>query len=587
MSADKMNELPPASSDDSSIAKKKRTRLSLTEKIEAAELLKNGTKSVEVMRKYNISRRTISSIRTNIDDLVRKATQASLPSDRKTFREARYPELDQLLKQYISIARAGKMRINADLLRERALTEKERLISKNPESPLHSFTASKGWTDSFLRRNSLQTPGERGEPGDINLITLAADIAKMRDQLRTYGPECIYNLGETSLFYRLLPRRSYTNMQGNMKSVQGTKYMKTEDRITTYVCTNADGSVKVPISMIGLEKHPPCFRLGSPSVPYLSQEHAWSDGVTFKVWFEEIFLPCVRTNTTDPVILLVDLSITNGFEPQDIQGQVRIAHFPRNSATIHQPVERGIITAWKALYKHCLLKDVAQEVETRNNRRLHAENLLPELRGLTEGYEPNLLEVSELIHTTWNELSLPNIINCWLRADILPRPMQAVLQSGPANIGIARFIPDNHMLSDMMKIMTSLRASLQEQDPFFSSVSDEITSEDAEKWIDIEEDQGTIEAVVNDVFEGMQGRNIPEVVLPATAVAAPPTIDAEMSVENGEKGPPVSRELPTRVELLQMFADLENLAYECNVPLASNHLRKARNALVAASRKET
>ncbi len=57
--------------------------------------------------------------------------------------------------------------------------------------------------------------------------------------------------------------------------------MSAKDRTTAYVCSNADGSEKLPLAIIGTAKNPRCFRLGSPPVPYFSNKTAGSTSLTF------------------------------------------------------------------------------------------------------------------------------------------------------------------------------------------------------------------------------------------------------------------------------------------------------------------
>ena len=57
--------------------------------------------------------------------------------------------------------------------------------------------------------------------------------------------------------------------------------MKSEDRITAYLCTNATGSDKVPLGIIGTANNPRAFRIAPCPVAYFSNKTAWSDGITF------------------------------------------------------------------------------------------------------------------------------------------------------------------------------------------------------------------------------------------------------------------------------------------------------------------
>ncbi len=47
----------------------------------------------------------------------------------------------------------------------------------------------------------------------------AEDMAKLRDRIQEFDVDCIYNANETSLFYNLLPKRSYVTQYENKKTL--------------------------------------------------------------------------------------------------------------------------------------------------------------------------------------------------------------------------------------------------------------------------------------------------------------------------------------------------------------------------------
>ena len=100
--------------------------------------------------------------------------------------------------------------------------------------------------------------------------------------------------------------------------------MKAKDRITAYVGTNADGTSKLPMAIIGKPMNPRGFRLEKPPVPYFSQRNACSDSVTFNKWFYNLFIPFVRRKTSKPVALLMDNCGPHGTDIVDHTGQIHI-----------------------------------------------------------------------------------------------------------------------------------------------------------------------------------------------------------------------------------------------------------------------
>ena len=204
-------------------------------------------------------------------------------------RPAQFPQLEAKIMHFISLARSAKIPVTHAIISVKALCLKEELlkqdISVDEASMLRNFTASRGWTDKFVKRHSLRSVALYGEAGSVDVSGIDADIVALREKLGDYEPSNIYNVDETGLFFKFLPRRTYICTHEHKKSVRGTKAMKAKDRITAYVGTNADGTCKLLMAIIGKPMYPRCFRLGKPPVPYFSQCNAWSDSVTFKKWF--------------------------------------------------------------------------------------------------------------------------------------------------------------------------------------------------------------------------------------------------------------------------------------------------------------
>ena len=187
-----------------------RTRLTLSEKIEAGRLLKLGHSAdhmIYIMKKYRVSRRTVTNISSNIDAILEKAQTANVPMHTKTMRSAQFPQLEAQIMHFISLARSAKMPVTHTIISVKALCLKEALlkqdISVDEAIMLRNFTASRGWTDKFVKRHSLRSVALHGEAGSVDVSGIAADIVALREKLRDYKPSNIYDVDETGLFLNL------------------------------------------------------------------------------------------------------------------------------------------------------------------------------------------------------------------------------------------------------------------------------------------------------------------------------------------------------------------------------------------------
>ncbi len=219
----------------------------------------------------------------------------------------------------------------------------------------------------------------------------------------------------------MIPSATYTAPNEQRRRVRGTKAQKAKDRVTLITCTNATGTHKIPLAMIGKAANPRCFRSCQSPLPYNSQKNAWNDHVITKWWFHDVFLPAIRKRTSRKVLLIAD-----NFGSHDITDtalkdpQVEWILLPPNCTSIHQPMHQGIIAALKRNYKSKMLHAMVKNLERYDELRAVGESLPAGVRGLNHAYPPNLLDAATLAHEVWESIDQSTLVNCWLKANILP-----------------------------------------------------------------------------------------------------------------------------------------------------------------------
>ena len=152
-------------------------------------------------------------------------------------------------------------------------------------------------------------------------------MSEIREACKKYPPSRIFNVDETGILWKLMPRRTYLSSRGNRKTVRGTKGMQFKDRVSAFMCANADGTAKVDMAIIGKAKRPRCFRSRDCPLKYFSQPNAWSDSEMFLKWWQQVFLPFIRRHSYLPVLLLMD-SCASHAELVDGRGQVTVMRYP-------------------------------------------------------------------------------------------------------------------------------------------------------------------------------------------------------------------------------------------------------------------
>ena len=376
------------------IAKSKRTRLTIAQKLEVGRMLDFGHPTSEVIHKFKVSNRTVRSIKQFLPHIREIINKPGASTETRTMQQPLFPQVEAHRIDFLTFARACKMPVTQAVLQTRAVMITEGLLKQPLQEKVHTalqrFTASRGWVEKFVKRHALRSVSLHGEGGQVQAAAVAADIFQIREDLREYDAEHIYNVDETGLFYKLLPRRTYVGVHEDRKSLRGVKAMKAKDRVTAFVCTNASGTKKLPMAIIGTAKQPRCFKIRKPAVPYFHQRNAWADTATFRAWFYTVFIPFIRRNTSQKVALLMDNCGSHGNDLVDSKEQVRIFALPPNCTSLHQPMDMGIIAAWKARYRHTILRDMIVTLETREHRKqLAIVNKLKEgMKGLTRATSP-------------------------------------------------------------------------------------------------------------------------------------------------------------------------------------------------------
>jgi len=90
-------------------------------------------------------------------------------------------------------------------------------------------------------------------------------------------PHQVYYADETGLFYRLLPSKTYVHREE--RAAPGLKVSK--ERVTIMPCSNASGTHKLPLLLIGKSNKPRIFKIASLPLSYRNQSKAWMTGALF------------------------------------------------------------------------------------------------------------------------------------------------------------------------------------------------------------------------------------------------------------------------------------------------------------------
>jgi hypothetical protein len=345
-------------------------------------------------KEFNLAKEPSQSRISNIINQKRHMDENIPERDRglKKKRIVKLPVLDNALAEWVLQCQERGVALNWQIVRRKATSFADQL--NVPETDRPAFTD--GWLEKFLGRHGLKTVKYSGERGSADVDAFNLELPAFQKLISEYKPSDVFNMDETGLFYCMAPDRTIASRQ-----VGG--YKKDKTRITIALTANADGSEKLELFFIGHFQKPRAFKKQSGEqlgINYRWNKKAWMTGLLFHEWLRKLD---TRMRSQDrQILLLLDNAPTHGVSSIDLTN-VTILFFPPNTTSIMQPMDAGIIAAFKKRYRsyqlsHALDRDAAKESDI---------------------YKVDILKAMRWCECAWKHISPISIHNCWLHTGLL------------------------------------------------------------------------------------------------------------------------------------------------------------------------
>jgi hypothetical protein len=225
-------------------------------------------------REYDVSEGVIQKVWEKRDSILERSTLLSEEAKQKTFRASigRFTELEDMLYIWIDSMCHARLPVSPSLAIAKAKNIAFTLSISDSD-----FKASWQWLSHFRTRQGLQKMLLHGEGAEVdkNDLELLSALEELYSIIAQYDPENVYNMDETGLFFRLLPKYSILMPNEDISSTRGKK--KAKDCVSLIVCANVSGTHKIPCIIIGKSKEPTCIKDQHWPVPYFNQAKAWMD----------------------------------------------------------------------------------------------------------------------------------------------------------------------------------------------------------------------------------------------------------------------------------------------------------------------
>jgi hypothetical protein len=374
----------------------KMRRLTPKERIEIFES-KESTKSLSMQ--YHVSPSSITKIKNKMknEDYNEKirllnGENENNKNQKKYISSGHFESLENHLMDSIEEIRHCSFPVSGTSIKILAMEIYDEMKRNDPG--IKEFTASNGWLHNFIKRHNLKNIPLHGESGSVDENEIRNPLNDLRTKILSYNEADVYNMDETGLFYRQLPRRSYTTPEELI--VFGRKLQK--NRVTITFCTNADGSEFITPLMIGKSKNPRCFINCNQPLFYTSNKKAWMTSEVFNWWLKNIFIEEVKDK--QKVLLILDNAPSHSIDPNLQLNNVEIAYLPPNATSKIQPLDMGIIASIKKRYRYKIVENLL-------NKRIFEEKDIS-LQDCMKILDDIILNTN------------PNLIrNCWIKSKLI------------------------------------------------------------------------------------------------------------------------------------------------------------------------
>src|SRR2546423_5551309 len=306
-----------------------------------------------------------------------------------------FTQLEEALKMWVLQMQHQRIALSVAIIQE-----KGKQFAKSLGISLESeLQCSEGWVKRFCQRNGFRQFRLHGESGSAQMEGIEETLAVIKEKLAKYELHDIYNMDETGLFYSMAPDKTIAQRQ-----IEDSKNDKT--RITVAFTCNVDGSDQFEPLFIGHAGKPRCFlkktalELGFKF--YYHNKKAWMTGIFFQDYLKRF-----NRHVNRKVALVIDNAPSHVIEGLDSESEfsnIEIIPLPPNTTSKLQPLDAGIIAAFK---KHYQRRQLA-----------HALDLM-DAGSVANPYKVSQLQAMRWSVHAWNGLDQSVFANCWKHTGLL------------------------------------------------------------------------------------------------------------------------------------------------------------------------
>ena len=328
----------------------KHVSISMQQKVELLKKLDKGVSVRKLCQQYNIGSSTVYDIKKQINQILKfysKSDSKKYMNVCETLKEGKTSDFDSALIQWFKLWRSGNVPVSGKMIMAQAkILHKELNLQ-------HECEYSQGWLQKFKVRHGIslhRVCGEKASADNDGAVKFVDEFAQFI-QHEKLTPEQVYNADETALYWRRLSGK--TLAQETEEECIGNKGSK--DRVSVLGCSNAAGTHKTKLLVIGKSVNPRCFK-GVKVFPviYRANKKGWMTTKIFLEWFERYFVREARAHCTSvglapdcKIVLLLDNCSSHPDAALLVKDNVMGLYLPPNCTSLIQPCDQGILQSMK------------------------------------------------------------------------------------------------------------------------------------------------------------------------------------------------------------------------------------------------
>lgn len=326
---------------------------SIADRLDILEKLENGMTVSSIACEYGLSNRTIRRYRQH-SKAIRNFAANPKYREMKRQRIPIYIDLESKLYRWFQ-----RKKLVGDYLTDNIIINKAKEIETEVPST-SNFKASRGWLQNWKKKYDIgKYTTDLNEIAANNFIREFLQILLQED----INEEDVYNMDETSLLWKALPWKTLVHEEKYL-IIKGEN--RKTDIVTVAFCANASGTHKLPLLFVNKFANPRALKHCKDTLPVVYKSHcnACVNEDIFREWYTNHFKQSVKERQLQEqrkgkVILLVDNFKAHKLEKKELDdGHFRLIFLPPNMSSLIQPMDQGVITQCKKIFRLELLHRV-------------------------------------------------------------------------------------------------------------------------------------------------------------------------------------------------------------------------------------